>query len=126
MPGSVEGVTLLLDAGYTLSIVSNNTRSEQIGKLERLGLIDAFLDIVVSADHGINKPDARLFHIALNRSGVSAAQAVHVGDSWSADIDGATNAGIRPVWFNRFGATAMRPGVAEVADLRELLATMRT
>ena len=67
-------------------------------------MIDAFDDIVVSADHGINKPDARLFHIALDRLGVSPAQAVHVGDSWSADIEGAINAGIRPVWFNRFGA----------------------
>ena len=121
VPGAVEGVAALREAGYTLSIVSNNTRAEQIGKLERLGLIDAFADIVVSADHGINKPDARLFHIALDRLSVSAAQAVHVGDSWSADIEGAINAGIRPVWFNRFGAAAARSGVAEVADLRELL-----
>lgn len=125
VPGAVEGVASLREAEYTLSIVSNNTRAEQIGKLERLGLIDAFDDIVVSADHGINKPDARLFHIALDRLGVSPAQAVHVGDSWPADIEGAISAGIRPVWFNRFGATAVRSGVAEVADLRELLGALR-
>lgn len=124
VPGGVEGVAALREAGYTLSIVSNNTRAEQIGKLERLGLVDAFSDIVVSADHGINKPDARLFHIALDRLSVRAAQAVHVGDSWSADIEGAMNAGIRPVWFNRFGAAAVRSGVAEVADLRELLGVL--
>ena len=120
VPGAVEGVAALREAGYTLSIVSNNTRAEQIGKLERLGLIDAFADIVVSADHGINKPDARLFHIALDRLSVSATQVVHVGDSWSADIEGAINAGIRPVWFNRFGAAAQRPDVIEIDDWREL------
>lgn len=124
VPGAVEGVAAMRAAGYTLGIVSNNTRAEQIGKLARLGLIDAFTDIVVSADHGINKPDARLFHIALDRLAVSASQAVHVGDSWSADVEGAINAGIRPVWFNRFGATAVRSGVAEVAHLCELMGAL--
>ncbi len=124
VPGSVEGVTALRDAGYTLCIVSNNTRAEQIGKLRRLGLIDAFADIVVSADHGINKPDARLFHIALDRLGIGGSHAVHVGDSWTTDVKGAMNAGIRPIWFNRFGATAPQANVVEVADLRELLHTL--
>ncbi len=124
VPGAVEGIAALREAGYALSILSNNTRLEQIGKLERLGLIDAFSDIVVSADHGISKPDARLFHIALNRLGVDAAETLHVGDSWSADVEGAINAGIRPIWFNRFGAKAARSGVSEVADMRELLPTI--
>jgi len=121
VPGAISSVAALRAAGYTLSIVSNNTRPEQIRKLELMGLLDAFADIVVSADHGINKPDARLFHIALNRLGVAPTLALHVGDSWATDIEGAINAGIRPVWFNRFGATALRSGVAEVADLRDLL-----
>ena len=124
VPGAFDGVTALREAGYTLCIVSNNTRAEQIGKLERLNLIDAFADIVVSADHGINKPDAQLFHIALDRLSIQAAQALHVGDSWATDIEGAMNAGIRPVWFNRFAARAPLPNVAEVADLRELAATL--
>ena len=125
VPGSIEAIAGLRAAGYVLAIVSNNTRSEQLGKLERLGMIDAFSEIVVSADHGINKPDARLFHVALDRLGVSVAEAVHVGDSWSADVEGATNAEIQPIWFNRFGATAMRSGVPEVADLRDLLVWLR-
>ena len=117
----VPGAARLLDAlqlrGVTLAIVSNNTRAEQIGKLTRLGCIDAFAAIVVSADHGISKPDPRLFAVALDQLGVAAADTVHVGDDWDKDIDGARRAGIRPVWFNRFARPAPETDITQLDDL---------
>jgi putative hydrolase of the HAD superfamily len=47
-----------------------------------------------------------LFRIGLLRLGVPGDGAVMIGDSWDADIVGARNAGIRAIWFNRFGRDA--------------------
>ena len=83
-----------------LGVISNNLIEETREKLafcELTSLVDA---LVVSGDEGISKPDPRIFHIALDRLGVTAADAVMVGDSWAADITGASRAGIRAVWFN--------------------------
>ena len=49
------------------------------------------------------KPDPRIFAIALERLGCAAADAVMIGDSWPADIEGARAAGVRAIWFNRSG-----------------------
>ena len=37
-----------------------------------------------------------------------AEDAVMVGDSWAADVEGARAAGIRPIWFNRAAPSGAR------------------
>ena len=75
--------------------------------------------VVVSGDEGMSKPDPRIFQIALDRLGVTAPQAVMVGDSWATDITGATRAGIRAVWFNP-RARPMPAKPEAVAEIRSL------
>jgi putative hydrolase of the HAD superfamily len=106
----------LLDRDVALGVISNSTREEQIGKLLRLGILDRFEHIVVSGDHGINKPDRRLFDIALRMIGSPAERAVFVGDNWHADVEGARNAGLRAIWFNRFELPAPDPTVEQLRD----------
>jgi putative hydrolase of the HAD superfamily len=116
----------LVKARAKVGIVSNNLLEEQQEKLRQCGL-DRFVDVlVVSEDVGISKPDPRIFHIALERLGCPAAEAVMVGDSWSADVAGARAAGIRAVWFNRHGAAAPEPGVDEIRALEPVADVMRT
>jgi putative hydrolase of the HAD superfamily len=50
---------------------------------------------------GVAKPDRRLFEAALELAGVSAAEALHVGDSYEEDVVGARAAGIEPVLLRR-------------------------
>jgi FMN phosphatase YigB (HAD superfamily) len=76
--------------------------------------------VVVSADHGVAKPDARLFEVATKRLEVEASEVVHIGDNLAADVVGAQNAGISPRWFNRFGQSSREPGVTQFAALSEL------
>lgn len=101
VPGARELLVALKQAGYPLFIVSNNLRTEQEGKLARLGFDHFFDALIVSGDHPFAKPDPRLFAVALNAAGVAAGSAVHIGDSLSTDVAGARAAGIRAVWFNR-------------------------
>jgi putative hydrolase of the HAD superfamily len=50
------------------------------------------------------KPDPRIFEILLQRAGLRAGEAAHVGDDPEADVEGARGAGLRPVWLNRDAA----------------------
>jgi len=92
----------LKERGYTVGIISNiSCRLPQM--LEQLG-IASYLDFAIASDvFGVSKPDSRIFEEALKRANVSASQAIHVGDSYGADVVGARNVGITPVLIDREG-----------------------
>jgi HAD superfamily hydrolase (TIGR01549 family) len=104
--GPIDGAVRLLAAlksRVQIGVVSNNLLDEQRGKLRCCGL-EPFVDaLVVSEEAGVSKPDPAIFAIALDRLGCEAADAVMVGDSWIADVQGARAAGIRAIWINRAG-----------------------
>ena len=92
VPGALEAVSELERLGLRLAVVSNwdVALAEHLG---RLGLADRFATIVTSAEAGAPKPDPRIFELALERLGVSASRALHVGDA-EADEEGARAAGM--------------------------------
>ena len=108
-----------------VGIVSNNLLQEQREKLEHIGLAPNVDVLIVSEDAGISKPDPGIFNIALDALGAQPAEAVMVGDSWSADVIGARAAGIRAVWFNPDRLPAPEPGLG-VAELHALEPTADT
>ena len=81
---------------YTLGLLSNGNSYP-----ERCGLAGMFRAVVFSQDHGVEKPDPEIFHIALEKLGCSRQELLHVGNSLENDIAGALNAGIKCVWLNR-------------------------
>jgi putative hydrolase of the HAD superfamily len=100
-------VPALLDAlagRYRLGIVSNGLGSEQRLKIGPLGL-DRYVEAVaISEELGVRKPAPAIFQHALKALGVTAHEAVHVGDDFNADIEGAYAAGlVAGVWVNRPG-----------------------
>ncbi len=78
----------------TLVVVSNaNGRLRYL--FDRLGLTE-YVDVVLdSHEWGVEKPDPRLFRIALEQSGGDARTTVHVGDLFHIDVAGARAAGLR-------------------------------
>ena len=92
----------LRDAGFKLAIVSNwDTPLNPL--TERLGIAHYFDAIVASHDARVRseKPDPHIFNYALAAVGASAEEAVHVGDTYEADIVGAKGVGIRPILLDR-------------------------
>ncbi len=92
----------LREAGFKLAIVSNwDTPLDPL--TERLGIAHYFDIIVASHDARVRsaKPDPHIFNYTLEAVGVSATEAVHVGDTYEADIIGAQNVGIRPILIDR-------------------------
>jgi 2-haloalkanoic acid dehalogenase type II len=116
-----------LTANYTLGVISNGN-----SYLTHLGLDDVFDFVVYGPDHGgIEKPDPRIFQIALKAASCSADQLLHVGDSLESDVEGAANAGIRSAWLNRNGdphdgARGADLEIASLGELREILTTPLT
>jgi HAD superfamily hydrolase (TIGR01549 family) len=80
--------------GLTLVVVSNaNGRLRHL--FDRLGMTSSFDVVLDSHDWGVEKPDPRLFHIALEQSGARAESTAHVGDFFHIDVAGARAAGLR-------------------------------
>ncbi len=122
----LDGALALLErlraAGLKIGLVTNNTIAEQMGKLERLGLLPLLDALAISEAVGFAKPDPRIFAAALERLGCAAGEAVMVGDSWSADVLGAQAAGIRAIWLNRYGRECPDAALArEITVLDEVL-----
>ncbi len=67
------------------------------------------------------KPHRELFEKALEISGCSAQEVIHIGDSMASDVAGARAAGIRPILLDRKG-TQETDGVMVVRSLDEALA----
>jgi putative hydrolase of the HAD superfamily len=95
-----------------------------MGKLDRLGLTDRFDVLAISEAEGIAKPDPRIFTATLERLGCSADETVMVGDSWSADVEGAHAAGLRAIWLNRYGRTCLNRALAFEIQAFEPLETV--
>lgn len=85
-------------AGMRLALISN-WDDRLSGLLASMGIDGWFDEILVSGELGCEKPDPRIFEIACRRLGVAPAQALHVGDSLRADVEGARGAGLRAVHF---------------------------
>ncbi len=101
-----EGVIPALEAlgsrGLRLTVVSN-ANGTLCAHMDRLGLTRYLHCVLDSCDFGVEKPDPRLFQIALERSGASAETTIHVGDLYQVDVLGARAAGLRGVLLDEHG-----------------------
>ena len=88
--------------GLLLGLISNIDR-DLSSTYEELGLSSRLDVLVTSLVVGAAKPDPAIFRAALERAGVHAAEAIHVGDMYHSDVLGARSAGIRPLLIDRDG-----------------------
>ena len=112
--GFSDAMADLRARGVNVAVVSNSE-----GMLESLfadlGILGCFDTVVDSAKVGVEKPDARIFEIACERTNTTPARALHLGDTMATDIDGARNAGMRAALVDPFGHYAgLHPEVPRV------------
>jgi HAD superfamily hydrolase (TIGR01509 family) len=122
--GVRPALTALRDHGLTLVVVSNANGTLR-AHMDRIGL-SAHVDIVIdSQDEGVEKPDPRLFEIALARAGARPESTIHVGDLYQVDVVGARSAGVRAVLLDE---TGLHPDADcdRVASLAELVERVRS
>jgi HAD superfamily hydrolase (TIGR01509 family) len=110
-PDVVPTLTALRAAGVRIAVISD---WEAWGEpmLKQLGLSSLLDGALISGILGIGKPDARLYRGALDRTGVAAERAVHVGDDPELDCQAANALGITPVLLDRNGRHEASPWIS--------------
>jgi len=99
---------------FKLGLVANSGEAA-LQALRRDGLDDLF-DVVVLADVvGIEKPNEKIFQYALDKAGIPASRAVHVGNRLDSDIRPAKRLGLRTVWILR-GDAPPAPTLEQLAE----------
>jgi putative hydrolase of the HAD superfamily len=117
-----------------LAVCSNFSHSQTaLAVLEAAGLRWHFDAVLVSDAVGFRKPRPEIFRATLGALGVEPEDALHVGDSLSADIAGANALGMQTAWITRRvpkpeELLAKHEGPSPdhvVADLREIAEIVR-
>jgi putative hydrolase of the HAD superfamily len=99
-PETKRVLSSLKRRGFTLGVITNAT-DEVAWRLERVGLGGYFDGITYSQEARSEKPHSRIFRLALGRMDCKPGQAIHVGDSYEADVVGARRVGIRAILVDR-------------------------
>jgi HAD superfamily hydrolase (TIGR01509 family) len=107
---------------YRIAVISNaDGKIETV--LSRCGIADCFETITDSGIIGFEKPRAEIFEAALQAMNARPQESLYVGDVYSVDYIGATNAGMQGVLFDVAGAYRDRrePRVESVTQLESWL-----
>jgi epoxide hydrolase-like predicted phosphatase len=83
---------------YKTGVISNALGDVRTVILNEWHMSDAFDVLVISAEVGVMKPDARIFQSALNALGVQPAEAVFVDDV-ARNVEGARAIGMHAIQF---------------------------
>lgn len=134
VPGALPGLRQLASTGVALAVVSNadGTVADQLVAAEvcQVGPGPGVPVVVVvdSGVVGIEKPDPRIFALALAALGLSSDcdQVVHVGDTIFADVAGAQAAGLRPLHLDPYGDCPAPADHEHVRSLGEVAVLVRS
>lgn len=103
-----------------LGIITNGPAEVQRDKVALLQIRHLVDFVIISGEFGVSKPDPAIYAEALKQAGVTADEAVFVGDSAEHDIAGAHASGLRSVWINRHGTPWSAIGRAPDRQVRHV------
>lgn len=101
-PEAGTALALARRAGLRAAVISNSNGTIA-AILETLGLARHVDFVIDSSVVGVEKPDPRIFTLALERAGLRGQEAAYIGDLYSIDVLGARAAGLRAVLLDPGG-----------------------
>ena len=128
------GVLKKLNERYQVALITNTQGQKTTGS-HRISLYPElepyFKEIIVAGESGVPpKPDPEPFRICLEKLSVAPGEAVYVGDDWRIDINGAGDAGLRPIWLKHYSVRRNWPrvetSVPVISSLEQLLDLLAT
>lgn len=103
-------------------IVSNIDRDDILSAIRYHGFCVA--GVFTSEDARSYKPRPELFRLALAETDLAPHNVIHLGDSLSSDVNGASSQGISTLWLNR-NDKPVPTGVRSFSTLLEVLDMLR-
>lgn len=100
-PETVKTLDWFRAKGYKLGVISDTSPSLRL-TIKQAGLDEYFDSYTCSAFAGVDKPDPKIFNMALESLGVSAAESLYV-DDYYVEADGARNMGFTAFHIIRDG-----------------------
>lgn len=97
-----EALVQLRQFGYRMAVLSNREKPFQ-ETLDSHRISEFFEFCLAGGEVDSYKPEPGLFEQALKRSGLTAREAIYVGDNYFADVVGSRRAGLTPVLFDPEG-----------------------
>ncbi len=97
-PNLLSMLEHLSNSSIRIGMITNGKGKFQMDNIRALGIESFFDTILVSEWEGIKKPNAAIFHRALQQLNVSANESMYVGDHPENDIKGARGTGMLGVW----------------------------
>ena len=124
-PRTADALARLRRRGILLGVVSNSDGRVDAA-LTAAGLRDRFDVVIDSRLAGVEKPEPRIFHLALDVLGVAPHEALYVGDVYEVDVVGARRAGLAAALVDPAGLHTGRdvPSAPSVGALMDRLETM--
>ncbi len=102
LPGVPQALRDLRQVGLTLVAVSNSDGTVE-HTLEKVGLREHFDAVIDSTVVAVEKPDPRIFQLALDKVNADPFRTLHVGDLYEVDVVGARAAGLHVALVDPFG-----------------------
>jgi putative hydrolase of the HAD superfamily len=102
LPGTREALERI-QQNYAIAVISN-ADGHIDAVLRRCGIADCFASITDSGIVGKEKPHPAIFEAALQAMNAAPSESLYVGDVYSVDYVGATNAGMQAVLFDVAGS----------------------
>lgn len=93
-------VLIYLQEKYQLHIITNGFKEVQHIKLDYSNLKPFFEHIIISEEHGFNKPDIKIFDLAQQLTNAQSHECIMIGDNYDTDILGALNANWKAVYLS--------------------------
>ena len=97
---------------------NNDSRLRPV--LRDLGVSDLFEELFISSEIGFEKPSPEIFKKVEFELGTTAKEMLHVGDSYSRDVQGALSAGWRTSLYSE-KECKLPDDVSRIERFRELL-----
>lgn len=115
----VEGLLTQLSQHYRLAVITNGNVD-----VNQLSIARHFDVIFKAGELGMPKPDPAIFRHTLEKLGNIAPQhAMHVGDSWTSDVEPSAALGMQAVWIdvlNEGQAPTPAHNIHRISHVREL------
>ena len=89
-----------LQPHYRMALISDAQPGYALPEIKAVGLDGYFDPIIISADYGFRKPDARLFAKSLDILKLTPAEVIYVGNDMYRDIYGASRLGIKTLFVD--------------------------